>query len=118
MITRPERVKNLAPGGWGTKAYYAVKLTGDEWGVILVITDADIDDCLFRMLQWPELLAAQQMHRMPDGSDYQLTARRKNKRGQFVELSNELRVKMIGNAVSAPVATMLGEAIAVSLMAA
>lgn len=84
----------------------------------LVVTEDDIDDCLFRMLQWPELLAAQQMHRMPDGSDYQLTAKRKNRRGQFVELSNELRVKMIGNAVSAPVATMLGEALVESLKAA
>jgi DNA (cytosine-5)-methyltransferase 1 len=84
----------------------------------LVITEDDIDDCLFRMLQWPELLAAQQMHRMPDGTPYQLTAKRKNKRGQFVELSNELRTKMIGNAVSAPVAAMLGRAVAQSLMAA
>ena len=70
------------------------------------------------MLQWPELLAAQQMHMMPDGSPYRLEARRKNKRGQMVELSNELRVKMIGNAVSSPVATMLGAAVAESLMAA
>ena len=70
------------------------------------------------MLQWPELLAAQQMHKMPDGSDYQLTAKRRNKRGQYVELSNELRTKMIGNAVSAPVATMLGQAVAASLMIA
>ena len=84
----------------------------------LVITEEDIDDCLFRMLQWPELLAAQQMHKMPDGSDYQLTAKRRNKRGQYVELSNELRTKMIGNAVSAPVATMLGQAVAASLMIA
>lgn len=84
----------------------------------LVISEQEIDDCLFRMLQWPELLAAQQMHLMPDGSPYQLKARRKNKRGQFVELSNELRVKMIGNAVSSPVATMLGRAVVASLMAA
>jgi DNA (cytosine-5)-methyltransferase 1 len=84
----------------------------------LVISEQEIDDCLFRMLQWPELLAAQQMHLMPDGSPYQLKAKRKNKRGQFVELSNELRVKMIGNAVSSPVATMLGRAVVASLMAA
>jgi DNA (cytosine-5)-methyltransferase 1 len=84
----------------------------------LVITESDIDDCLFRMLQWPELLAAQQMHMKPDGSPYQLTAKRRNKRGQYVELSNELRVKMIGNAVSAPVATMLGEAVVAALMVA
>lgn len=77
----------------------------------LVISEQDIDDCLFRMLQWPELLAAQQMHVRPDGTPYQLRAKRKNKRGQFVELSNELRVKMIGNAVSSPVATMLGFAV-------
>ena len=83
----------------------------------LIVSEQDIDDCLFRMLQWPELLAAQQMHRMPDGSPYQLTAKRRNKRGQFVELSNELRVKMIGNAVSSPVATMLGHAVVDSLLA-
>jgi DNA (cytosine-5)-methyltransferase 1 len=84
----------------------------------VTITEQDIDNCLFRMLQWPELLAAQQMHRMPDGSSYQLSAKRKNARGRFVELSNELRVKMIGNAVSAPVATMLGHAVLDSLRAA
>lgn len=84
----------------------------------LVISEEDIDDCLFRMLQWPELLAAQQMHLLPDGSPYRLEARRKNKRGKYVDLSNELRVKMIGNAVSSPVATMLGNAVVESLMAA
>ncbi len=84
----------------------------------LVMTEDDIDNCLFRMLQWPELLAAQQMHVHPDGSPYQLNAKRKNKRGQFVELSNELRVKMIGNAVSAPVATMLGNALVETLRSA
>lgn len=84
----------------------------------LVISEDDIDDCLFRMLQWPELLAAQQMHLMPDGSAYQLTAKRRNKRGKYVELSNELRTKMIGNAVSAPVATMLGQAVAHALRTA
>lgn len=83
----------------------------------LVISEEDIDDCLFRMLQWPELLAAQQMHMHPDGTPYRLEARRKNKRGQIVELSNELRVKMIGNAVSSPVATMLGHAVVGSLRA-
>lgn len=83
----------------------------------LVISEDDIDQCLFRMLQWPELLAAQQMHRMPDGSPYRLEARRKNKRGKYVELSNELRTKMIGNAVSSPVATMLGQAVVESLIA-
>jgi site-specific DNA-cytosine methylase len=77
----------------------------------LVITDEDVDACLFRMLQWPELLRAQVMHQLPGGESYQLTARRRNKRGKYVELSNELRVKMIGNAVSAPVATMLGHAL-------
>ena len=84
----------------------------------LIISDEDIDECLFRMLQWPELLAAQQMHRMPDGSPYRLEAKRRNKRGQIVELSNELRTKMIGNAVSSPVACMLGSAVVESLIAA
>jgi site-specific DNA-cytosine methylase len=46
---------------------------------------------------------------------YPLTARRRDKRGKMVELSNELRVKMIGNAVSSPVATMLGHAIVEAL---
>lgn len=78
----------------------------------LVITEAEIDDCYFRMLQWPELLRAQKMEARPDGSPYELTARRRNHRGQYVGLSNELRTKMIGNAVSSPVATMLGHAIA------
>ncbi len=77
----------------------------------LVVSEADIDDCLFRMLQWPELLRAQQMHERPDGSPYQLTARVKGKNGKFRDLSNEKRVKMIGNAVSSPVATMLGYAV-------
>jgi DNA (cytosine-5)-methyltransferase 1 len=84
----------------------------------LVISEQDIDDCLFRMLQWQELLAAQQMHRMPNGEPYQLEAKRRNKRGQMVDLSNELRTKMIGNAVSSPVATLLGSAVAEALMAA
>jgi DNA (cytosine-5)-methyltransferase 1 len=83
----------------------------------LIVTERNIDDCLFRMLQWPELLAAQQMHVKPDGEPYTLEARRRNKRGQYVELSNELRTRMIGNAVSSPVATMLGQAVAASLAA-
>jgi len=81
----------------------------------LVITEDDIDDCYFRMLQWPELLRAQMMHQRVDGAPYELTARRRNKRGKYVELSNELRTKMIGNAVSAPVATMLGRAVVEAL---
>jgi DNA (cytosine-5)-methyltransferase 1 len=82
---------------------------------LLVITDDEIDACAFRMLQWHELLRAQMMHAHPDGRAYQLTAMRRNKRGKLVELSNELRVKMIGNAVSSPVATMLGHAVAEAL---
>jgi DNA (cytosine-5)-methyltransferase 1 len=74
----------------------------------LVISDADVDDCYLRMLQWQELLRAQAMHRLPGGGDYLLTARRRDSRGRTRELSSELRVKMIGNAVSSPVATMLG----------
>lgn len=83
----------------------------------LVITEADIDDCYFRMLQWPELLKAQQMHMHGDGSAYRLTARRKV-RGKMVELSNEQRVRMIGMAVSSPVATMLGHAVIETLRGA
>lgn len=82
----------------------------------LVVTDADIDACLFRMLQWPELLRAQQMHEHADGRPYDLTARRRDHRGKMRDLSNEQRVKMIGNAVSSPVATMLGYAVVSSLL--
>jgi hypothetical protein len=74
----------------------------------LVISDIDIDDSYLRMLHWQELLRAQAMHRLPGGGDYLLTARRREARGRVRELSSELRVKMIGNAVSSPVATMLG----------
>jgi DNA (cytosine-5)-methyltransferase 1 len=77
----------------------------------LLITEDDIDACLFRMLQWEELLRAQMMHTLPGGAPYRLTARRRGRNGQMRELSNELRVKMIGNAVSSPVATMLGNAL-------
>jgi DNA (cytosine-5)-methyltransferase 1 len=35
-----------------------------------VVTDDDIDACYFRMLQWPELLRAQVMHVLPDGTPY------------------------------------------------
>jgi DNA (cytosine-5)-methyltransferase 1 len=77
----------------------------------LVITEEDVDACLFRMLQWPELLRAQQMHRHADGRPYELTAQRRDHRGKMRDLSNEQRVKMIGNAVSSPVAAMLGQAV-------
>lgn len=82
------------------------------------VTEADIDECLFRMLKWPELQKAQAMHVMPDGSPYQLTARVRTKRGTYRELSDEQRVKMIGNAVSSPVAQMVGHAIADALAVA
>lgn len=72
------------------------------------ITDDFIDACHFRMLQWPELLAAQTMDLRPDGQPYLLTARTRDKRGRMKDLSNEDRVKMIGNAVSSHVATELG----------
>jgi DNA (cytosine-5)-methyltransferase 1 len=84
----------------------------------LVVSEADVDDCLFRMLQWHELLRAQAPFDHSDGRPYELTARRKDARtGKMKELSNEQRVKMIGNMVSSPVATMLGEAIVESLAA-
>lgn len=81
----------------------------------LMISDADIDDSYLRMLQWQELLRAQAMHRLPGGGDYLLTARRPDGRGRWRELSSELRVRMIGNAVSSPVATMLGWAVFAAL---
>lgn len=84
----------------------------------LVVTEADVDDCLFRMLQWHELLRAQAPHDHVDGRPYELTAKRRDARtGKMKELSNEQRVKMIGNMVSSPVATMLGAAIVESLAA-
>jgi hypothetical protein len=82
----------------------------------LVLTDADIDDCLFRMLKWPELLRAQSMSTLPDGTAYRLTARRRDHRGKMRELSDELRVKMVGNAVSSYVAAMIGGAVAQVLL--
>jgi DNA (cytosine-5)-methyltransferase 1 len=84
---------------------------------LFVPTDAEIDDCLFRMLQWHELLRAQAPHDHLDGRPYQLTARTKDARGRYRELSNEKRVKMIGNMVSAPVATMLGAALVFDTLA-
>jgi DNA (cytosine-5)-methyltransferase 1 len=83
----------------------------------LVVTDDDVDDCLFRMLQWHELLRAQAPFDHPDGRAYELTARRRQPNGKMRELSNEQRVKMIGNMVSSPVATLLGLAVAESLAA-
>ena len=120
-ITGRDKQSLLVPyygNGKGKSTEYPMGAVTGKDREALIISEQDIDDCLFRMLQWPELLAAQQMHRHPDGTPYRLEARRKNKRGKFVELSNELRVKMIGNAVSSPVATMLGHAVVESLMAA
>ncbi len=88
-------------------------VTTRDRSALLEVTDEDIDACLFRMLHWTELQRAQAMHVMPDGSPYLLTARVPGRKaGTWKELSNEQRVKMIGNAVSSPVATMLGYAIA------
>jgi hypothetical protein len=59
------------------------------------------------------------MHMHGDGTPYRLTARRRDKRtGKFKDLSNEQRVRMIGMAVSSPVATMLGHAVVGALVAA
>lgn len=120
-ITARDKQSLLVPyygNGKGKSTEYPMGAITGKDREALIVSEDDIDDCLFRMLQWPELLAAQQMHLHPDGSPYRLEARRKNKRGKYVELSNELRVKMIGNAVSSPVATMLGAAVVESLMAA
>jgi DNA (cytosine-5)-methyltransferase 1 len=91
-------------------------LTGKDRSA-LVITEDFIDDCYFRMLKWPELLRAQHMHVMPDGTPYRLEAQRRNGRGKMVGLSDELRVRMIGNAVSSTVAAMLGTAVVEALAA-
>jgi DNA (cytosine-5)-methyltransferase 1 len=78
----------------------------------LVVTEADVDDCTFRMLQWHELLRAQAPHDHVDGRPYVLTADQKDPRtGRMKALTNENRVKLIGNMVSSPVATMWGAAI-------
>jgi DNA (cytosine-5)-methyltransferase 1 len=91
-------------------------VTTHDREALIEVTDDDVDACTFRMLQWHELLRAQHMHLHHDGRRYELTARRRDKRtGAVKELSNEQRVKMIGNAVSSPVATMLGAAVASAL---
>ncbi len=89
-----------------------------DHSALIELTDQDIDDMLFRMLHWQELQRAQAMHVLPDGSPYKLTARVPTGRGTFKELTNEQRVKMIGNAVSSPVATMLAVAVSDALAAA
>lgn len=75
-------------------------------------TDDEIDGMLFRMLQWHELQRGQAMHVHPDGRPYLLTARVRTNRGAYREMSNEQRVMLVGNAVSSPVAAVLGHAIA------
>jgi DNA (cytosine-5)-methyltransferase 1 len=95
--------------------------TRSDQGIIVyngVISEADIDDMYFRMLQWPELQRGQAMHVRADGQPYQLTARVRTKRGTYKELSNEQRVRLIGNAVSSPVATIIGHSIARALAVA
>ena len=82
------------------------------------LTDEEIDDCLFRMLRWPELQRGQGMHAMPDGTPYSLDARVRTARGTYRDISDQDRVKMIGNAVSSPVAAMIGHAIARALAVA
>lgn len=96
----------------------AAALTEKKQQALLEISEADIDDMLFRMLDWTELQRAQAMHAMPDGSPYLLTARVKGANGKFKDLNSKQRVRMIGNAVSSPVATMIGFAVADALAAA
>jgi DNA (cytosine-5)-methyltransferase 1 len=117
-LTGTERLAMVTAAGGPTGAGRNPRSTGEPLGTVtthdreaLVVTDADIDECYLRMLQWQELLRAQVMHQHGDGRAYELTARRRDKRGRLVELSNALRTKMIGNAVSTPVATMLGHAV-------
>lgn len=87
-------------------------LAGPAVDVIpLTVTDDDVDDCTFRMLQWHELLRAQVPHDHADGREYELTARRRDARGRMRELSNEERVKLIGNMVSSPVASLYAQAV-------
>jgi site-specific DNA-cytosine methylase len=115
-------VYNGVPGFVRTVADAAGTVTGRDKQSLLTpasvvpaeaLTDDELAGWTFRMLQWHELLRAQHMHEHQDGRPYQLTARRRDERtGKVKELSNEQRVKMIGNAVSSPVATMLGTAVA------
>lgn len=85
---------------------------------LLEYSDADIDECLFRMLKWPELAQAQGMHRRYDGQPYLLTARVPAGKGRFKELTDEQRVGFIGNAVASPCAEAIvvavGDALAAS----
>lgn len=90
----------------------APTITAAETSSMLEVTDADIDDMLFRMLQWPELQRGQAMHVMPDGTPYKLEARVKTVRGRYRDASNQDKVKMVGNAVSSPVAAAIGHSIA------
>lgn len=93
-------------------------LTGRDREALITATTAELDNYLFRMLQWHELLRAQAPHDHHDGRPYELTARSKNRFGRMVELSNEKRVEYIGDMVSAPVATMLGAAVVETLVRA
>lgn len=93
-------------------------ITAAETCSLLDVTDDDIDEMYFRMLQWHELQRGQAMHIKPDGTPYLLTARVRTTKGTYKELSGEQRVKLIGNAVSSPVAAMLGHSIAQALAVA
>jgi DNA (cytosine-5)-methyltransferase 1 len=75
-------------------------------------TDGEIDEFYFRMLRWHELQRGQGMHEHPDGRPYLLEARVRTKRGKYKDISDEQRVKLVGNAVSSPVAAVFCHAIA------
>ncbi|HWE82778.1 MAG TPA: DNA cytosine methyltransferase [Gaiellaceae bacterium] len=92
-------------------------LTSKDREALVEVTDDDVDNCDFRMLQWPELLRAQAPFDHVDGRPYLLEANRRNERGKVLTLANEQKVKMIGNMVSSPVATMLGYALVDTLVA-
>lgn len=88
-----------------------------ESSALLEMTDSEIDECYFRMLKWRELQKGQAMHVLPNGDPYLLDARVRTSKGTYKDISDQDRVKMIGNAVSSPVATMLAYPIGQALAA-
>lgn len=81
------------------------------------VTEEMIDEMYFRMLEAHELQRAQGMHALPDGSPYLLDVRVRRANGKYTDISKQDKVRMIGNAVSSPVAELLVRACSTSLAA-
>lgn len=80
-------------------------ITSKDRHALVEINDDYVNNCGFRMLKWDELQRGQHMHIKPDGTPYLLQAESR-------KLTDQQRTKMVGNAVSAPVATLIGGAVA------